>query len=144
MATKATKASANGHVNRVAEALESMAGEQTVRVTAPNFKSAEFKVVGTAPYVQLAFGEKARNILRANHAAGSTAKKGKKREAKDFDGLFIVPSTLAMRAGLASPLVRFVTRWWRPARWWTSTRPRRRRLCSLSRTGSTGRRASRW
>ena len=32
MATKATKASVNGHVNRVAEALESMAGEQTVRV----------------------------------------------------------------------------------------------------------------
>jgi hypothetical protein len=89
MATKATKASTNGHVNRVAEALESMGSQQAVRVTAPNFKSAEFKVVGTAPYVQLAFGEKARNILRANHAAGSTAKKGKKREAKDFDGLFI-------------------------------------------------------
>jgi hypothetical protein len=89
MATKATKASTNGHVNRVAEALESMGGEQAVRVTAPNFRTAEFKVIGTAPYVQLKFGEKARNMMRATQAAGSTAKKGKKREAKDFDGLFL-------------------------------------------------------
>ena len=85
----ATKASTNGHVNRVADALEQMGGEQAVRVTAPNFKTAQFTITGTAPYVQLKFGEKARNQMREKQAAGSTAKKGAKREAKDFDALFI-------------------------------------------------------
>lgn len=89
MATKAKKAETNGHTNRVAEVLDSMASEQAVRVTAPNFKTAEFTIRGTAPYVQLAFSEKQRNVLRETHAAGSTARKGKKREAKDFDGLFL-------------------------------------------------------
>jgi hypothetical protein len=89
MATKLTKSQLNGHANRVAGVLESMSAPEAVRVTAPNFKTAEFKIVGTAPYVQLAFSEKARNIMRENQAAGSTAKKGKKREAKDFEGLFL-------------------------------------------------------
>lgn len=89
MATKSSKAGSNGHVNRVAEALQEMGGEESVRVTAPNFKTAQFTIVGTSPYVQLKFGEKARNQMRSNQAAGSTAKKGKKREAKDFDGLFL-------------------------------------------------------
>lgn len=89
MATKASKAATNGHANRVAEVLDNLTGDHAVRVTAPNFKTAEFRLVGTAPYVQLAFSEKARNIMRENQAAGSTAKKGKKREAKDFDALFL-------------------------------------------------------
>jgi len=96
MATKSQKSETNGHVNRVAEVLESMAGEQAVRVTAPNFKTAEFRIVGTSPYVQLKFGEKARNKMRANQAAGSTAKKGSKREAKDFDGLFIAAQHISV------------------------------------------------
>jgi hypothetical protein len=84
-----TKASTNGHVNRVADSLDQLGGEQAVRVTAPNFKTAQFTITGTAPYVQLKFGEKARNQIRANQAAGSTAKKGSKREAKNFDALFL-------------------------------------------------------
>jgi flagellar motor component MotA len=39
--------------------------------------------------VQLKFGEKARNQMREKQAAGSTAKKGAKREAKNFDALFL-------------------------------------------------------
>jgi len=59
-----------------------------VTITAPNFKTVEILIRGTAPYVQLAFGAKARNIMREKQAAGSTAGKGKKREAKDFDANF--------------------------------------------------------
>jgi hypothetical protein len=57
-------------------------------ITAPNFKVVEVNIRGTAPYVQLAFGEKARNMMREKQAAGSTSAKGKKRVAKDFDGAF--------------------------------------------------------
>lgn len=60
-----------------------------ITISAPNFKTAEIIIAGTTPYVQLAFSEKAREIMRAKQAAGSTAKKGAKREAKDFDAAFI-------------------------------------------------------
>lgn len=56
-----------------------------VTISAPNFQVAEIVVTGITPLVQLAFGEKARNIMREKQAAGSTAKKGKKRSAKNFD-----------------------------------------------------------
>jgi hypothetical protein len=59
-----------------------------VTITAPNFKTVEITIRGTAPYVQLAFGKKAREMMREKQAAGSTAAKGKKREAKDFDANF--------------------------------------------------------
>ena len=78
----------NGHTkNRIAE-LDAGETGQHLTITAPNFKRVRLKITGNAPYVQLAFGEKARNIMRTKQAAGSTAAKGKKREAKDFDAAF--------------------------------------------------------
>lgn len=59
-----------------------------VTITAPNFKTVEIVIRGTAPYVQLAFGKKAREMMREKQAAGSTAAKGRKREAKDFEANF--------------------------------------------------------
>jgi hypothetical protein len=60
-----------------------------VTITAPNFKTVEITIRGTSPYVQNAFSKKAREIMRAKQAEGSTAaSKGKKREAKDFDAAF--------------------------------------------------------
>lgn len=59
------------------------AGEITI--AAPNFQTGEFILVGTAPYVQNKFSAKALNEMREKQEAGSTAKKGKKREAKDFE-----------------------------------------------------------
>jgi len=82
------KASTNGHVNRIADVLPQANGTVETKISAPNFKTVELVLRGTAPYVQLAFGEKARNVMREKQAAGSTAKKGKKREAKDFDAAF--------------------------------------------------------
>jgi hypothetical protein len=79
------KAATNGHTNRIAD-LES--AEQSVTITAPNMQVASFRIRGDAPYVQLMFGEKARNTMRETQAAGSTAKKGRKREPKDFDAAF--------------------------------------------------------
>lgn len=54
----------------------------------PNLKVALFRIRGVAPYVQNKFSEKAREQMRAKHEAGSTAKKGAKREPKDFQACY--------------------------------------------------------
>jgi len=60
--------------------------EQVAQLTipAPNFQVASFTVVGTAPLVGNKFSARARAELRAAMEAGSTSKKGKKREPKNF------------------------------------------------------------
>jgi hypothetical protein len=58
---------------------------ETVQITAPKIHTAEFKIVGTAPYIQLRFSEKAINAMKAKHEAGSQANKKKAKEARDFD-----------------------------------------------------------
>jgi hypothetical protein len=62
--------------------------EEKVTITAPNFKVAVFEIAGTSPLVMNKFSAKARGDIRAKQEAGSQAKKGKKREPKDFDGLY--------------------------------------------------------
>jgi len=57
---------------------------KNVTISPPNFKTAVFKIRGSAPYVQNKFSQKAREMMRETQEAGSTAKKGKKREGKDF------------------------------------------------------------
>jgi len=56
----------------------------TVTISAPKFETAEFHIIGTAPYVQAKFSAKARLAMHEKHVAGSTSAKGKKREARDF------------------------------------------------------------
>ena len=82
---KGKKASKNGAETAVSARTGK---EQTLTITAPNMKTAVFKIVGTAPYVQSKFSQKALQIMRDVQAQGSVAKKGKKRQPKDFDGLF--------------------------------------------------------
>lgn len=57
-------------------------------IPAPKFKTAVFTLRGTAPYVSNKFSAEAREMMRAKQAAGSQAKKGAKRDAKDFDRCF--------------------------------------------------------
>lgn len=59
--------------------------EAPVTITPPNIQTAEFCIIGTAPYVQARFSQKAMNMMREKMAAGSTAKGKKSREARDFD-----------------------------------------------------------
>ena len=58
---------------------------QQVVISPPNFQVASFNLVGAGPYVQLRFSEKAKNAMREKMLAGSQAKKGKAREARDFE-----------------------------------------------------------
>lgn len=62
--------------------------EQSLTITAPNMVEAAFKIEGTAPYVQSKFSQKALEIMRKTQELGSVAKKGSKKEPKDFDSLF--------------------------------------------------------
>ena len=59
--------------------------EQAIVIAAPKIHTAEFTIRGTAPYVQLRFGEKAMNAMADKMAAGSQATKKKVREPRDFD-----------------------------------------------------------
>lgn len=61
---------------------------QRLEIKAPNLQMATFTIKGDAPYVQHKFGEKVKEEMRRNHEAGSTTKKGKNREPKDFDLAF--------------------------------------------------------
>ena len=62
--------------------------DAAVQISPPNLRRARFTIRGVAPYVQNKFSEKARIIMRETQEAGSTGKKGKKRDAKDFGATF--------------------------------------------------------
>lgn len=78
-------------------------GTQTVQIAAPNLKVAEFKLTGTAPYVQLRFSEKAMNAMAAKMKAGSQAKGKKIRESRDFDDDFIQAQHISTEGWIGIP-----------------------------------------
>ena len=56
-----------------------------VQIKAPNMQTVTFRIIGTAPLVQAKFSQKAKEMMMATQAAGSTSRGKKVREAKDFD-----------------------------------------------------------
>ena len=61
--------------------------ESQVVISAPNFQTVEFKIKGTAPYVQLKFSEKTKNQLLEKMSTEGSAKKGK-RGVRDYQDEF--------------------------------------------------------
>lgn len=61
-----------------------METKRHVTISPPNFQMGRYKIVGTAPYVQHKFSQKAREQLKEQQEAGSTARSKRKREAKNF------------------------------------------------------------
>ncbi|HZT90266.1 MAG TPA: hypothetical protein VFA12_20165 [Stellaceae bacterium] len=59
-----------------------------VVIEPPKFQRAVIRIVGTSPYVQNKFSQKAREQMEAKQRAGSQATKGRKREPKDFDAVY--------------------------------------------------------
>jgi hypothetical protein len=82
MATKAT--------NRIAETngKHDASAPKPLTISPPNFQVAQVRIVGTAPLVQNKFSAKARAQMRATQEAGPQAKKGTKKEPKDFNAAF--------------------------------------------------------
>lgn len=62
--------------------------ESQVVISAPNFQTVEFKIKGTAPYVQLKFSEKTKNQMLEKMATEGKAMKGKKN-ARDYEKEFL-------------------------------------------------------
>src|SRR5262245_20261452 len=88
MAT-ATKNRLAGNGEATAEA-KAEAKEKPVllAITPPNMAVVKLLIRGTAPYVSNRFSKRAGNTMREAQVAGSQAKKGKKREPKDFDACY--------------------------------------------------------
>lgn len=59
--------------------------EQTLTITPPNLKVAEFRIRGNAPYMQNKFSSKAKDIIERKQELGSVATKNKKKEPRDFE-----------------------------------------------------------
>ena len=62
--------------------------ERQVIIAPPKFETATVRLIGTAPYVQHRFSQKAKNQIIATQEAGSQARKGRQREAKDFNEVY--------------------------------------------------------
>lgn len=62
--------------------------KEVVTITPPNFQRIKLTLEGTAPLMQCRFSAKAMQAMKAKHEAGSTAKKGGKKEPRDFEDDF--------------------------------------------------------
>lgn len=69
-------------------AMTKVAAVEVVTISPPKFQRLEVVLVGTAPYMQARFSAKAMQAMMSKMAAGSTAKKGEKKKARDFDDDF--------------------------------------------------------
>lgn len=65
-----------------------ISGNQTIQIAAPKLRTAEFKIIGTSPLVQLRFSQKAMNAMVAKMEGGSQSKSKKVRTARDFNDDF--------------------------------------------------------
>lgn len=79
-----TKSRIEGNGQSVEKKAEK-SGQGVCVISPPNMHVLHQRIEGTAPYVQSRFPEKARQLMQAKHEAGSTAKKGGKKEARNFD-----------------------------------------------------------
>lgn len=78
--------------NRVAKAVrpaKAKAPAERIEIKPPNIQQVTVKIIGTAPYVQCRFSQKAINMIREKQEAGSQANKKRSREAKDFHQCFL-------------------------------------------------------
>jgi hypothetical protein len=81
---------------------------EVVAVSPPNFQVAKFRIRGETPYMQARFAAKAMQAMRSKQQAGSSAKKGTAREARDFDRDFIEAQHRAVDGwnGIPAPALR--------------------------------------
>lgn len=60
-----------------------------VEITAPRMETVELHIVGTSPYCQNKFSEKAKVIIHGKQEEGLRGKVGGKKEAKDFHQCYV-------------------------------------------------------
>lgn len=62
---------------------------QRIVITPPNMQGTIIRIIGTAPYVANKFSKEAQAIMMAKQEAGEQSRKGKKREPKDFQKIYL-------------------------------------------------------
>lgn len=75
----------------------------TLTIKPPNFQTAVFRIVGTAPYVQNKFSQKAQQEMEDVQKQGSTAKKGAAKKPKDFDAMYEGAKHIAIEGWVGMP-----------------------------------------
>lgn len=63
--------------------------QEVISISKPRFGVLPIRIVGTAPLVQARFSAKAMQAMKAKMLLGSAAKKGTKKESRDFDEDFL-------------------------------------------------------
>jgi hypothetical protein len=81
--------------------------QQVLTINAPNFQTAEFRIKGTSPFVQNKFSAKAKEEMKSKQEAGSTARKGKKREPKDFKKAYEQAKHISTKGWIGIPAPAF-------------------------------------
>ena len=77
------------NVVKLSEVKQRLAAQKRdVVIQPPKIEIATVRIRGTAPYVQNAFPQKSIDIMVATQSAGQQAKKGRKREPKDFKAAY--------------------------------------------------------
>lgn len=74
--------------NSGANAMAKKPIDDVVSIKPLNFETIGLKLIGTAPYMQARFSAKAMQAMKSKMEAGPTAKKGGRRESRDFDDDF--------------------------------------------------------
>lgn len=67
------------------DTIEKVRPPEQVVISPPNFQRATLRLIGTSPYVQHRFSQKAQTMMEEKQRAGSRAAKNRKREARDFE-----------------------------------------------------------
>ena len=61
---------------------------EVISISPPNLLTVEARIIGVSPLMVCRFSKKAMDAMMAKHAAGSQAKKGSAKVARDFDADF--------------------------------------------------------
>jgi len=87
---------------------DASAGAGVVKISPPKFETAEFRIIGTAPYVQNKFSAKAQEQIHGAQEAGPTRRKNRKKEAKDFQQCYeqAMHKAVGGWAGIPAPAFR--------------------------------------
>lgn len=83
------------------------AASKSVEIKAPRLHVIEFEIVGTAPYVQHRFSQKAIQKIIATQEAGTQARSRRVREAKDFDDVYRQSMYVSKEGWLGMPASAF-------------------------------------
>lgn len=78
-----------------------------ITISKPNMVTITVPISGDAPYVQARFSQKAQQAMKSKMMAGSTAKKGQKREPRDFDSDFVGAQHISEDGWIGIPAAAF-------------------------------------